>query len=146
MAFSKFCQSQSIFNRGFLHCAILKALHGFKENRAHKARDMQSFLQNIQNEIFKILEIIKNNMKFTLAVCWINSKISNKRKNTALVILLFCHYCWSLLWCNYWRSLLLWTSTSWSRLKLNVQMQLAPHPWDPFFINNRNMTSKSVER
>ena len=32
------------------------ALHDFKEKRAHKARDMQFFLQVVQNEIFKILE------------------------------------------------------------------------------------------
>ena len=44
-------------NRGFLHCAILKALHCFKEKRAHKSRDMQFFLQNVQNEIFKILKM-----------------------------------------------------------------------------------------
>ena len=30
-------------NRGCLHCAVLKALHGFKEKRAHKARDMEFF-------------------------------------------------------------------------------------------------------
>ena len=34
-----------------------------------------------------------------------NSKISNRGKNTRLTALLFCHYCWSLLWCNYWKSL-----------------------------------------
>ena len=30
-------------NRGCLHCAVLKALHGFKEKSGHKARDMQYF-------------------------------------------------------------------------------------------------------
>ena len=44
-------------NRGCLHCAVLKALYNFKEKRAHKARDMQYLLQNIQNEIFKILKM-----------------------------------------------------------------------------------------
>ena len=34
-------------NRGYLHCVILKPLHCFKENRAHKARDMQVLLQNV---------------------------------------------------------------------------------------------------
>ena len=33
-------------NHGCLNCAILKA---------YKAKDMQFFLQNVQNEIFKIL-------------------------------------------------------------------------------------------
>ena len=56
-------------NRGCFHSAILKALYGFKEKRAHKGRDMQFFLQNIQNEIFKILKMFKINMKFTRAAC-----------------------------------------------------------------------------
>ena len=30
-------------NRGNLHCAILKALHGFQEKRAHRSRDIQFF-------------------------------------------------------------------------------------------------------
>ena len=49
-------------NRGYLHCTILKALHGFQEKRAHKLRDMQFFLQNVQKEIFKIFRMFKNNM------------------------------------------------------------------------------------
>ena len=113
---------KSKFNRGFtnhgcLHCAVLKALYGFKGKRADKSRDMQFFLQNVRNKIIKILKMFKYNMKFTRAACWINSKISNTGKNTTLMIFLFCHYCWLLLWCNYWRSLMLWNSTSWSRLK-----------------------------
>ena len=46
--------------------AILKA---FKEKLAPKARDMQFFLQNVQNEIFKILKMFENNMKFTRVGC-----------------------------------------------------------------------------
>ena len=57
-------------NRGCLHCAILKA---------YEARDMHFFLQNMQNEILKMFE---NNMKFTRAACWINSKIIIRDKNT----------------------------------------------------------------
>ena len=68
-------------NNGCLHCATLRAIL-----RAHKSRDMQFFLQNVQNEIFR-------------AASWINSKISNRGKNSTLKIFLFCHYCWSLLWC-----------------------------------------------
>ena len=56
-------------NRACLHCAVLKALHGFKEKRADKASHMQFFLQNVQNEIFKILKLFKNNIKFTRAAC-----------------------------------------------------------------------------
>ena len=52
-------------NRGYLHCVILKALHGFQEKGAHKSRDMQFFLQNVPNEIFKILKMSENKMKFT---------------------------------------------------------------------------------
>ena len=121
-------------NRGCLHCVIRKALHGFKEKRAHKARDMQFFLQNFQNYIFKILKMFKNNMKLTRPACWFNSKISNRDKNTTPMIFLFCYYCLLLLWCNYWESLMLWNSTSWGRLKLTVQIQLALHPCDPFLI------------
>ena len=79
-------------NPGYLHCAILKSLYGFKEKRALKARDMQFFLQNIQNKIFKIFKMFKNNMKFTRAACWLNTNIINTDKNTTLKIFLFCHY------------------------------------------------------
>ena len=76
---------RSEFKHGFtncdcLHCYILKALHGFQEKRAHKSRDIQFFLQNVQNKIFKIFKMFKNNIKFTRAAYWINSKISNKDK------------------------------------------------------------------
>ena len=90
-------------NRRCLHCAILRAFHGSQEKRAHKSKDTQFFLQN---EIFKIFKnMFKNNMKFTRAACWIDSKISNRHRNTTLTIFLFCRYCWSLLRCNYWKSL-----------------------------------------
>ena len=69
-------------NRGYLHCAILKALHAFQEKRDLKSRDMQFFLQNVSNEIFKIFKMFENNMKFTRGACWINSNISNRDKNT----------------------------------------------------------------
>ena len=90
--------------------------------------------------------MFKYNMESIRAASWINSKISNRDKNTTLMIFLFCNYCWSLLWCNYWRSLMLWNSTSWSRLKLTVQIQLALYLCDPFLINNRNMAGNSVEK
>ena len=83
------------------------------------------FIQNVQKEISKFLEMFENNMKFPREACWINSNISNRDKNTTLMIFLFCHHCWSLLWSNYWRSLMLWNSTSWSRLKVALQIQLA---------------------
>ena len=50
---SKF--NNSFTNRGCLLRVILKAWYGFKEKRAHKVRDMQVFLQNVQNVISKIL-------------------------------------------------------------------------------------------
>ena len=61
------------------------------------------------------------------------------------MIFLFCHCCWSLLWCNYWRSLMLLNSKSLSHLKVTVQIQLTLHPCDSFLINKRNMTGKNVE-
>ena len=79
------------------------------------------------------------------AACWINSKISNRDNNITLMIILWCHYYWSLL-CNYWRPIMLWNSTSWSRLKLTVQVKLFFSPCDPFLVNNGNVTGKSVEK
>ena len=63
-----------------------------------------------------------------------------------LMIFVCCYYFCSLLWCNYWRSVILWNSTFWSRLTWAVQIQLAHHPFDPFLINNLIMTSNSVEK
>ena len=121
--------NNSFTSRIYLHCAILKALYSFKEKSAHKVREMQFLLQNVQNVIFKILKMFRN-----------------KVKNTTLMILLFCHYFWSLLWWNYWRYLMLSDSTFWCRLKLLVEIQFMIHPCDAFLINNRNMTSSSVEK
>ena len=97
-------------------------------------------------KVFKILKMFKYNTKFIRAACWINSKISYKDKNTTLMIFLFCKYCLPLLWCNYWRSLMLWNFASWSRLKLTVQIQLAFYLCDPFSVNNRNIAGNSVEK
>ena len=121
--------NHSFTSRSYLHCAILKALYSFKEKSAHKVREMQFFLQNVQNVIFKILKMFRN-----------------KVKNTTFMILLYCHYFWSLLWWNYWRYLMLSDSTFWCRLKLLVEIQFMIHPCDAFLINNRNMTSSSVEK
>ena len=38
----------------------------------HEARDNQFFFQNVQNEIFEIFKMLKNNIKFTWTACWIN--------------------------------------------------------------------------
>ena len=124
---------RSKINHGFTKCICLH----YNILKAYKARDA-IFLQNNQKQIFKILKIFKYSMKFTRAACWINSKICNTDKNSTLMIFLFCHYRWSLLWCNYWRSLMLWNSTSWGCLKLTVQIQLVLYPCDPSLINNCN--------
>ena len=149
----KFTSKFSSFtNRDCLPCAIMKALYGFREKRAHKVDRQEMcifFLQNVEKEIFKILKMFESNMKFTRAAWRINSKISNRNKNTTLIIFLFCHYsdyCWSLLWWNYWRFLMLWNSTSLSRIKLTVEIQLANNPYNQFLINNRNMTGNSVKK
>ena len=93
-------------NLGYLQWAMLKALHAFQEKKRDlKSRDMQFFSQNVPNEIFKVFKMFENNMKFTRAACWINSKIRNRDKHTTLIIFLFCHYCWPVLLCNYWKSL-----------------------------------------
>ena len=56
-------------NRGYLHRAIVKALHGFQEKRALKSSDMLFFFQNVPNEIFNIFKMFENNMKFTRVAC-----------------------------------------------------------------------------
>ena len=76
-------------NRVYLHCAILKALHSFQEKRALKSSDMQFFLQNFPNEIFKMFKMFENNLKLTRAAFWINSKVSDIDKNITLIIFLF---------------------------------------------------------
>ena len=131
---SKF--NHGVTNCGCLHYAILKV---------YKAKYMQFFRQNVQNEIFCILKIFKYNVKFTRAACWINSKIRKRGRNTTLMIFSFYHYCWSLLWCNSFRSLMPWNSTSWSCLKLTVQIQLALYPCNLFLTNNCNTTDNGVE-
>ena len=65
----------------YSQCAILKALHDFQEKRACKWRDMHFFLQNVQNEIFMIFKIFKNNMKFARLTWWINSKKQQRQKH-----------------------------------------------------------------
>ena len=99
----------SEFKHGFtncdcLHSAILKALHNFLARRTHKSRDMRFFFQNVQNEIFKIFKMFKRQHEIHQSSL-LNPKISNKDKNTTLIIFVFCHYCCSLLWGNYWKSL-----------------------------------------
>ena len=42
--------------------------------------------------------------------------------------------------------LMLWNSTSCSRLKLTVETQPFRYPCNPYLINNRNMTDNSVEK
>ena len=128
-------------------CTVLfQKLYGFKEKRAHKGRDMQFFFWKCSMWNFKILKMFKNNMKFTRAAWCINSEINNRDKSTTLLIFLFCQYCWSLLWCNYWRFLMRRNCTSWIRQKLTVQIQISLHLCDPFLINNHNMTGNSVEK
>ena len=131
---------RSKFYHGFTYrdCTVL-----FQKLRRQEICSFSIEMFNIK--IFKTLKMFKYNMKFIRAACWI-ILISNRDKNTTLMMFLFCNYCWSLLWCNYWRSLMLWNSTSWSRLKLTVQIQLALYLCDPFLINNRNMAGNSVEK
>ena len=52
-----------------MYSAISKDYTPLRKKRAHKAQDMQFLHQNVQNEIFKILEIFKNNIKFIRAAC-----------------------------------------------------------------------------
>ena len=60
------------------------------------------FFKMFQMGFSRFSKCLKNNMKFTWAVCWINSEVSKRDKNITLIIF-FCHCCWSLLWCSYWK-------------------------------------------
>ena len=53
-----------------MDCAILKAFYDFKVTRAHEGRS-QFLFQNVQNEIFVIFKMFKNNMNFTTVACGI---------------------------------------------------------------------------
>ena len=62
--------------------------------------------------------MFKNNLKFTRAASWINSKNLATEKTAphswhSFVVTIFSHF----LCCTYWRFLILRTSTSWSPLK-----------------------------
>ena len=110
-----------------------------RTKRAHKTR-------YVQNEIVQILKMFKNNMKFTRAACWIYSKINKRDSDAKLPIFSFYHYCWSLLWRNYWRSLMLWNVSSWIHLKSVVQIHFTFHPCDPLLISNCIITGNIVEK
>lgn len=127
---------RSAFNHGFicygcLHCDILKNFYSFKEKRAHKGKKI--FLKWSKWDFWH------------LTAYWINSKMRNRYNNTPLMIL-YCHHCWSFLWCNYWRSSMLLNSTSSSHSKVTVHIQLALYTCDPFLKNNCNMIGNSVEK
>ena len=61
---------RSKFNRGFINhdcldCAFQKAFYNFKVPRAHEARGSQFLFQNVQNGIFEIFKMLKNNLKLS---------------------------------------------------------------------------------
>ena len=99
-------------NCGCLHCAILKALYDFKEKRANKARDMQFFIQNIQNETFTILKMFKNNMKFIRAACRMLSYIKNKQERQHTHDILILSLLLVIIMVEFWKYLMLPNSTS----------------------------------
>ena len=90
------------------------------------------------NFFFKMLQMrfsrLPKNMKFTRATCWINSKISNRDKNTTLIIL-FCHYCWSLLRCNYLKYFKVGLLPS-ENITLFASMKALQKWWEMVFISN----------
>ena len=63
--------------------------------------------QIVQNEAFEIFKMFKSSMRFTKVACWVTSKKKKKKKkkSATLMIFLCSYYCWSLLCCNHWRSL-----------------------------------------
>ena len=87
--------------------------------------------------------MFKNNMKFTRAASCINSKVSSGDNSTTLIFWCY-HYCWSLLYCNCWKSLMLRTSHLLNPDLLRCNLLLIHSIL--FFKNNRNMAANSVEK
>ena len=61
----KFNHGFTNLNHDYLHCSFLKALHNFKVERAHNARDNQFLFQNVQNGIFEIFKNVQSSLKLT---------------------------------------------------------------------------------
>ena len=78
------------------HGFYSKTFTRFSEKKPTSQELWNFFLQNVPNEIFKIFKLFENNMKLNRAACKINSKISNRDKNTIRKIFLFYYYCWLL--------------------------------------------------
>ena len=95
----------------------------------------------LQNGVFQILKMFKNNMKFTRKACWINSKISHRNRNTTHDILTL-----SLLLVIIMVELLnVLNALELYFLKLlEVNCSSTAFPYNPFLKNNRNMTGNSV--
>ena len=95
----------------------------------------------LQNGVFQILKMFKNNMKFTRKACWINSKISHRNRNTTHDILTL-----SLLLVIIMVELLnVLNALELYFLKLlEVNCSNTAFPYNPFLKNNRNMTGNSV--
>ena len=49
------------FNHGFINCGCLHSA----TLKAYRVRDIRFLVQNVQNEILKILKMFKYNMKFS---------------------------------------------------------------------------------
>ena len=79
-------------NRSCLLGAILKALRGFREKRAHKSRNMQFFLEDVQNDFLqndlKIFRMVKSNMKSPEQRAELIQKKSNRDKNVSLLLVI----------------------------------------------------------
>ena len=74
--------NHGLTNHGWLHCAFPRDLFGFQETRVHEETDSQFLFQNIQGEVCEF----KNNLRFTRAAWWINSKTSNRDNSTTFMV------------------------------------------------------------
>ena len=63
-----------------------------------------------------------------------------------LIIFLCCHYIWSILYCNYSRSLILWISTFWKYLTHFILLVSFYAPWKHEKTRGLMMFSEGIKR
>ena len=89
----------------FLLC-YSKSFTGFSGIKESTSQGICNFfVKMFQMRFSRCSRQLKITLKLTRAALWIILKISNRNKSTTLLIFLFCHYFWSLLWCKCWKSL-----------------------------------------
>ena len=136
-------------NRDYLHCAILKLYMALRKKEPTSQEtcsfSFKMFKMKFFNGKMKMkMKMFKNSMKFIRAACWINSKISNRDKNITLMVIL------SLLLVIVMAELLkVFNDVEFyflKPLKISYSNANCSSSYDPFLLNNCNMTNNSAEK